>query len=86
MGKRERDDEDEGPSTSGPNATIGQKTSFIKNKIVRSEKYATLRHEKTKLKRKERAKRQKEIEKAEGLGEEPPPKPVPKASAVCVRA
>jgi ribosome production factor 1 len=86
MGKRERDDEDEGPSTSGPNSTIGQKTSFIKNKIVRSEKYAKLRHEKTKLKRKERAKRQKEIEKAEGLGEEPPPKPVPKASSVCVRA
>lgn len=82
MGKRPREDDDEGPSTSGAPPTIGQQTAGIKNKIVRSEKYAKLRHEKNKLKKKERAKREKEMARAEELGIEPPPKPVPKASAI----
>lgn len=103
MGKRQRDDDDEGPSTSGVDATIGagqrvapareacrsrhricllaagakqhaapsarcssrlpspavhlcpgQRTSFIKNKVVRSEKYNKLRHEAKRAKKKAR--------------------------------
>ena len=67
MGKRRRDD-DGGPSANDGEPTIGQQTSHIANKIVRSEKYAKLRHEKNKLKKRERQKRQKEIERAEELG------------------
>lgn len=81
MGKRkERDDDDQGPSTSGQPRTIGQQTSHIANKIVRGTKYAKLKHEKNKAKKKARAQRKKEIERAEELGIEPPPKPVPKVS------
>ncbi|PRW33197.1 Ribosome production factor 1 [Chlorella sorokiniana] len=78
MGKRQRDDDDDGPPTIGPDATIGQKTSFIKNKIVRSEKYNKLRHEAKRDKKKARKARQKEEARAEELGIEPPPKAVPK--------
>ena len=83
MGKRQRDDDDWQPSTSGVAPNIGMQTSGIKNKIVRSEKYAKLRHEKNKVAKKERAKKEKELERAEALGIEPPPKPVPKASQQC---
>jgi hypothetical protein len=41
--KRDRDDDDGVPVPSGP-ATIGQQTSGIKNKLVRSETYAKLKH------------------------------------------
>jgi hypothetical protein len=41
--KRGRDDDDGVPVSSGP-ATIGQQTSGIRNKIVRSETYAKLKH------------------------------------------
>lgn len=47
---------------------------------VRGAKYAKLKHEKNKAKKKERAKRAAEVARAEELGLEPPPKPVPKAS------
>lgn len=49
---------------------------------VRGAKYAKLKHEKNKAKKKERAKRAAEVARAEELGLEPPPKPVPKASAL----
>lgn len=83
MGKRRRDDDDasggaggSGGATEAP--TIGQQTSHIKNKMVRGAKYAKLKHEKNKAKKKERAKRAAEVARAEELGLEPPPKPVPK--------
>lgn len=81
MGKRERENEDEGPSRGGSAPTIGQQTSQIANKIVRGAKYAKLKHEKHKSKKKQRAMRQKELERAEALGIEPPPKPVPKVTS-----
>jgi hypothetical protein len=40
-------EDEDGPSTSGRSgekATVGQLTSGIKNKIMRSEKYAELKH------------------------------------------
>lgn len=77
--KRQRDEDDDGPGPSGNQApTVGQQTSHIKNKQVRGAKYAKLKHEKNKLKKKERALREKEVARAEELGIEPPPKPVPK--------
>jgi hypothetical protein len=76
--RKDRDNDEEGPSTSGQPLTIGQQTSHIANKIVRGTKYAKLKHEKNKAKKKARAQRKKEIERAEELGIEPPPKPVPK--------
>eukprot|EP00983_Pelagomonas_calceolata_P113169 1159958-Pelagomonas_calceolata.AAC.8 len=36
-------DGDDGPSTSGKEATVGMRTSHIKNKLVRSEMYAKLK-------------------------------------------
>lgn len=43
--KRRDDEDDDGPGPSGPAAaaTVGQLTSFIKNKQARSEKYAKLK-------------------------------------------
>ena len=59
MGKRRREDDGGGGSGEGgaaeaPAPSIGQQTAHIKNKVVRSEKYAKLRHEKTRAKKKER--------------------------------
>ena len=58
--------------------TIGQKTSHILNKQVRSQKYQKLKHEKNKNKKAERKRRQKEEAKAEELGITLPPKEQPK--------
>lgn len=44
-------------------------------------RYAKLRHEKNKAKKKERQRRAKELARAEELGVEPPPKAVPKVPA-----
>ncbi|KAF5836597.1 anticodon-binding protein [Dunaliella salina] len=81
MGKQEKrkrsgDDSDgeDGPSTSGKEATVGMRTSHIKNKLVRSEMYAKLRSKDKKKKKAERTKRQKEDEKAMKSGLEPPPR------------
>lgn len=80
MGKRKQADrdDDDGPGPSDGPATIGQKTSFIKNKLVRSERYHKLKHEEKKKKKIERKKRQNEAAKAEELGLPPPPKAIPK--------
>jgi hypothetical protein len=51
--REERGDDEPGPSGRGP-ASVGQQTSFIKNKLVRSEKYAQLKH-KAKVRRAHRA-------------------------------
>jgi hypothetical protein len=42
--KRPRDGDDAGPPVPAAGATIGQQTSHIKNKLVRSETYAKLKH------------------------------------------
>jgi len=42
-GRDEDGDDDAGPRLSGA-ASLGQQTSYIKNKLVRSEKYAKLKH------------------------------------------
>ncbi|GAB4823717.1 hypothetical protein N2152v2_010763 [Parachlorella kessleri] len=79
MGKRKAEDADGGdpmPSDGAP--TVGQQTSFIKNKVVRSMRYQKLKHEKNKKKKAERKKREKELARAEDLGLEPPLKKVPK--------
>ncbi|KAG2500317.1 hypothetical protein HYH03_001893 [Edaphochlamys debaryana] len=73
---RERDDDDDGERAKRKGGTIGQQTSFIKNKLKRSELYQKLKHQKEKTKAKERRKKQKEAAKAEEMGLEPPPKPV----------
>jgi len=80
MGKRKitGDKDDVDPSSSKEPATIGQKTSHIRNKQVRSKQYNQLRHEKNKKKKQERQKRQKEDSKAIEQGTEPPPKKIPK--------
>lgn len=76
LGGSENGGGEAGPCTSAP--TIGQQTAGIRNKIVRSQKYAQLRASAKREKKKARAKRDKEIARAEELGQEPPPKPVPK--------
>jgi len=79
MGKRKAEDADGGdPMPSGGAPTVGQQTSFIKNKVVRSMRYQKLKHENNKKKKAERKKREKELARAEDLGLEPPPKKVPK--------
>lgn len=80
MGKRRISGEDDDIDASIPKepATIGQQTSHIKNKQVRSKQYNQLRHEKNKKKKQERKKRQKEESKAIEQGIEPPPKKIPK--------
>ena len=77
---RDNDDDDAGPSTSTAKtaATIGQLTSGIKNKQVRSERYQKLKHEANKKKKLDRKKRQKEVAKAEELGLAPPVRQIPK--------
>ena len=60
-----------------PKATVGQRTSHIKNKMVRSQQYHKLKHEQTKEKKKLRAKKQKEVQKLVALGLPVPEKPVP---------
>jgi len=59
-------------------ATIGQRTSHIRNKMWRSEVYGKLLHEKKREKRKQRKKLAEEREKAIEAGQVPPPKPEPK--------
>eukprot|EP00882_Tetradesmus_deserticola_P023221 GHRQ01025266.1.p1 GENE.GHRQ01025266.1~~GHRQ01025266.1.p1 ORF type:complete len:255 (+),score=124.50 GHRQ01025266.1:23-766(+) len=59
---------------SGSNATLGQQTSHIKNKLVRAELYAKLKHKQKKQKKVERKRRDAEAARAEELGLEPPPK------------
>ncbi|KAF6265572.1 anticodon-binding protein [Scenedesmus sp. NREL 46B-D3] len=59
---------------SGSKATVGQQTSHIKNKLVRAELYAKLKHKQKKQKKVERKKRDAEAARAEELGLEPPPK------------
>eukprot|EP00887_Chlorella_sp_A99_P000546 scaffold17.g546.t1 len=73
LGGSENGGGEAGPCTSAP--TIGQQTAGIRNKIVRSQKYAQLRASAKREKKKARAKRDKEIARAEELGQEPPPKP-----------
>eukprot|EP00798_Chlamydomonas_sp_ICE-L_P012221 gene12221-15352_t len=82
-GKRKRDDDDDddggdAPSSSQGGPTIGMLTSGIKNKLVRSELYAKLKHTQAKKKGSDRRKRQKEELKMEKEGLEPPPKRIPK--------
>lgn len=79
--KRKRDGGDDSPAEKpkpASAATIGQQTSHIKNKQVRGELYAKLKHKKQKSKKVVRMKRQKAAELAEKQGLEPPPKQIPK--------
>mmetsp|Transcript_30171 Transcript_30171/g.55130 ORF Transcript_30171/g.55130 Transcript_30171/m.55130 type:complete len:365 (-) Transcript_30171:263-1357(-) len=82
--KRKREDGDDGGKEDKPErgkktpATIGQLTSNIKNKLVRSELYAKLKHKQEKEKKRARKKRQKEYAQAIDQGLEPPPKLVTK--------
>ncbi len=55
-------------------ATVGQQTSHIRNKLVRAELYAKLKHKKKKDKKTERKKRDAEAAKAESLGLQAPPR------------
>lgn len=73
--------DDDGDDSTRPSegASVGQQTSFIGNKLVRSQRYQKLKHEQKKKKRIERKKRQKEIEKAEELGLPAPARQEPKA-------
>lgn len=75
--KRKADADEDEPAPSGP-LTVGQLTSGIGNKRVRSDKYHQLKRAQDKEKRAERTKRQKAYEEAEEQGLEPPPKAVPK--------
>lgn len=75
-----------GPSSSAGPTTIGQQTSHIKNKQVRSAKYGKLKHEAKKAKKKARKAREAEATRAAELGLEPPPKPVPKVCGCIVVA
>ena len=80
--KRARDGDGDGDGTGAgaapvPKATVGQRTSHIKNKMVRSQQYHKLKHEQTKEKKKLRAKKQKEVQKLVALGLPVPEKPVP---------
>ena len=68
----------EGVGGAAAKPTIGMQTSGIANRIVRSAKYAKLRHEKAREKKKRRAQATKEAERAAALGLAPPPKAVPK--------
>lgn len=71
--KRPRERDDDGPPAAAPGGgTIGQQTSHIKNKLVRSETYAKLKHKQKKQKRQARKKRDAAEAKAEELGLEPP--------------
>lgn len=75
MAKRSREDMEDGvPAASPGGATVGQQTSYIKNKLVRAEAYAKAKHKAKKAKKAERLKRRKEDEKATQLGLEPPPR------------
>jgi ribosome production factor 1 len=81
MGKRkavDADDDAPGPSAADAAPTVGQRTSGIKNKRVRSEKYQKLKHEQNKKRGADRRKRQKEVARAEELGLPPPARAVPK--------
>eukprot|EP00884_Botryococcus_braunii_P010775 jgi/Botrbrau1/1969/Bobra.0052s0012.1 len=69
-------DDDVDVAKDGP--TIGQQTSQIGNKIVRSQKYAKLKQKKNKEKKIQREKQQKAAAKAADLGLEGPPKKIPK--------
>jgi ribosome production factor 1 len=82
MRKRKADDSNVKPASADGAPTVGQQTSEIKNKLVRSSKYHKLKHEKSKQKRIQRKKRRQEIAKAEELGLEPPAKQVPKVTTV----
>jgi len=73
----EIDDDDRHPPSSGP-LSVGQQTSHIGNKMVRSERYQKLKHEKKKQKKIVRKKKQRELAKAEELGLPAPAKQVPK--------
>lgn len=42
--KRDRDDDGERDLAPAAGASVGQQTSYIKNKLVRAEKYAKLKH------------------------------------------
>ena len=58
--KRARDGDGDGTWAGAapvPKATVGQRTSHIKNKMVRSQQYHKLKHELTKEKKKLRAKK-----------------------------
>jgi hypothetical protein len=81
--KRKRD-EDGMEALAGRPKSIGEQTSMIGNKMVRSQRYAKLRHEKSKAKKSERMKKRKEDEKAEKLGLEPAPKQTPKVTCMHV--
>ena len=67
-------------TTSAPSsvASIGDKTSKIRNKMVRSQQYHKLKHEKNKEKRMLKRKREKESKRAEELGLPIPEKEKPK--------
>lgn len=70
--------EAEAAAAGPPPRTVGQFTAGIKNKVVRSELYDQLRHEKAKLKKQQRVARRKAEEKAVELGQEPPPRKTPR--------
>ena len=89
--KRKVDDvEEERPGDEGPgqtsdsgmpshaNQSIGERTSHIRNKMVRSQQYHKLKHEKKKEKKLLKRKREKEIARAEQLGLPVPEKETPK--------
>ncbi|KAL6752134.1 anticodon-binding protein [Haematococcus lacustris] len=74
--KQDAGDGDDGkPSTSGSDGpSVGKQTSGIRNKLVRSEMYAKLKHKALKKKKSDRLKRNKADEKAIAQGLEPPPR------------
>ena len=85
MKKRKLEDSaDEAPTTSMPTnaatrvSNIGAKTSHIKNKMVRSQKYHALKYEKNKEKKKLKKKKEKELARAYQQGLPLPPKEEPK--------
>lgn len=61
------------PNSSEP-ATVGQRTSHVRNKQARSELYAELKHKAKKAKKAARKKRDAEEAKAAQLGLQPPPR------------
>jgi ribosome production factor 1 len=64
-------------SASAATPSVGQRTSHIKNKMVRSQQYHKLKHEKNKEKKKLRLKKQKDVAKLVAQGLPVPAKPVP---------
>jgi ribosome production factor 1 len=67
-----------GDAKSANAPSIGQRTSHIKNKMVRSQQYHKLKHEKNKEKKKLKKKKEKEMARLHQQGLPLPEKPIPK--------